>query len=97
VIIEGVDPRDAQWEEDSPTYQVYFWYQPPAPPGIPQDRVMYHATEHRLRDATDVHAVIAWAEENAGPDRTYTLYVEHTDSEGLGLVHLAGTDPTVVD
>ena len=28
VIIEGVDPRDTQWEVDQPVYRVYFWHPP---------------------------------------------------------------------
>ncbi|WP_162606141.1 hypothetical protein [Jiangella aurantiaca] len=40
----------------------------------------------------DVHEVIEWAERERG-ERTYTLYV-CVRAEGLGLVRLAGTDPT---
>ena len=97
MIIEGVDPRDIEWEVDQPVYRVYFWHQPPAPPGIPQQHMGYHCDEYRLRDATDVHEVLAWAERTAPPEQTFTLYVEHLHENSPGLIHLAGVDPTVGD
>ena len=93
------DPRDCIWEEDRPTYRVYFWHQLPAPPGFPQDRVGYQCDEHRLVGATDVNEVLAWAEGKRQGDDTYTLYVEVDVSQPaageVGLVRLAGVDPTV--
>lgn len=76
----GVDPRDETWELVEPRYRVYFWA------GTASD-------EWEVSGA-DVQEVLAWAEANRG-DRTYTLYacVPH---DGLGLVRLAGEDPTVV-
>lgn len=54
---------------------------------------MYTSDEYEISDA-DVHEVIAWAEAEAGA-RTYTLYAAVHDHRGeLGLVHLAGLNPT---
>ena len=52
MIVEGVDPRDTQWEVDWPVYRVYFWHQPPAPPGVAQEQVMWHCDEYRLSEVT---------------------------------------------
>ena len=97
MIAEGVDPRDIIWEADDPVYRVYFWHQPPAPEGIPQEQVMFHCDEWRLSGAGDVHEVLAWAEQHKGA-RSYTLYAEHDEDRGgafaRGLIRLAGTDPT---
>ena len=96
MIIEGVDPRDTQWEIDQPVYRVYFWHQPPAPPDIPQEHMGYHCDEHRLAGAEDIHEVLRWATEAARPEQTFTLYVEVNASDrGPGLIHLAGIDPTI--
>ena len=95
--IEGVDPRDIEWEVDQPVYRVYFWHQPPAPPGISQQQMGYHCSEYRLQGAVDVHEVIDWAWATARPDQTFTLYVEHLQDGQPGLIHLAGRDPTVPD
>ncbi len=94
MIIEGIDPRDTEWEVDSPIYRVYFWHQPPAPPGVAQEHVMFHCDEYRLSDVTDVSEVVRWAEGSARSDQTFTLYVEHRDAARLGLIQLMGTDPT---
>ena len=93
MIIEGVDPRDTRWEVDWPVYRVYFWHQPPAPPGVAQEQVMWHCDEYRLSEATDVEEVLDWARSSARPDQTFTLYVEHRDAHGSGLVRLLGVDP----
>jgi hypothetical protein len=76
----GVDPRDETWELADPRYRVYFWA------GTASD-------EWKVSGA-DVHEVLAWAEANRG-DRTYTLYA-CVPQDGLGLVRLAGEDPTLV-
>jgi hypothetical protein len=57
----------------------------------------YHSDEYRLREAADVHEVIAWAHEKARPEQTFTLYVELVQAGEIGLIHLAGSDPTVGD
>jgi len=94
VNVEGVDPRDVKWEVDFPAYRVYFWHQPPAPPGVAQEQVMFHCTEYRLSDVVDVAEVLDWVRVTVRGDHTYTLYVEQRDADGLGLVRLMGEDPT---
>ena len=91
---EGVDPRDVEWEIDQPTYRVYFWGKGTAPNDVPSEEVGYYSDEHRVLDASDVREVIEWAERTAGPNETYTLYVEHEQDGGTGLIQLAGIDPT---
>jgi hypothetical protein len=73
-----VDPRDETWDVWAPRYRVYFWA------GTASD-------EYEIADA-DVGQVIEWAEGERG-NRTYTLYV-CVEKDGLGLVRLAGADPT---
>lgn len=91
-----IDPRDATWELSTPTYRVYFWTQPTGA------IVATSSDEWRITDADDVFEVITWAEAKRG-DRTYELFVEHTDRiesrtegwiEAPGLIRLAGSDPT---
>ncbi len=93
---EGVDPRDVTWEDDRPIYRVYFWGRGTAPAHVPPDLVGYYCNENRMLGASDVHEVIAWANQTAKPNETYTLYVEHQHAGETGLIQLAGTDPTVV-
>ncbi|TGN62971.1 hypothetical protein EXE59_02665 [Nocardioides eburneiflavus] len=93
MIIEGVDPRDTQWEVDRPVYRVHFWHQPPAPPGVVHEHAMWHCDEYRVSDAVDVDEVLAWARDEAQPDRTFVLYVEQRDDRRCGLVRLLGVDP----
>lgn len=93
MIIEGVDPRDTEWEVDRPVYRVYFWHQPPAPPGVAHEHVMWHCDEYRLSEATDFEDVLGWARSKARPDQTFVVYVEQRDAERSGLVRLFGVDP----
>jgi hypothetical protein len=79
-----VDPRDTSWEVWNPRYRVYFWR------SLGQS---WASREFELSDA-DVVAVLAWAAEHAEDDETYTMHCVVEDSEGAGLVRLAGTDPT---
>jgi hypothetical protein len=95
VDIEGVDPRDIEWEVDRPVYRVYFWHQPPAPPGVAQSKMGYHSDEYRLSGGEDVHEVLVWATASARPEQTFTLYVEHVQDGSPGLIQLAGKDPTI--
>ena len=94
MIIQGVDPRDTQWEVDRPVYRVYFWHQPPAPAGVPEEHAGWHCDEYRLSDVTDVEQVLGWARTTARADQTFVLYLEQGDAERRGLVRLLGTDPT---
>jgi hypothetical protein len=94
VFVDGVDPRDIEWEVDQPAYRVYFWHQPAAPPGVARELVMFHSDEYRLSDVVDVGEVLAWARDRGRADQTFTLYVEHRDGDRLGLIQLMGTDPT---
>lgn len=93
MMVEGVDPRDTQWEVDRPVYRVYFWHQPSVPLGVAQEHVMWHCDEYRLRDAADVEEVLDWARDRVRPDQTFVLYVEQRDAQRSGLVRLLGTDP----
>lgn len=91
---EQVDPRDIQWEVDRPVYRVYFWERGGSPEEAgPSPSV---CDERRVLGAGDVHEVLAWAAQTAGPRRTFTLYVEHSVDGSPGLIRLAGTDPTGV-
>ena len=93
MIIEGVDPRDTQWEADWPVYRVYFWHQPPAPPRVAQEHAMWHCDEYRLSEVTDVEEVLDWARNRARADQTFVIYLEQRDAERSGLVRLIGVDP----
>jgi hypothetical protein len=60
-----------------------------------QEQVMWAAAEHCVLEAEDVHAVIAWADEEARRrSAMYTLYAVATIGVEEGLVSLAGVDPT---
>jgi hypothetical protein len=93
VITEPVDSLDAEWENGGPTYRVYFWHQPLPPPGVAQESMGYHCEPWRVREARDLFEVAGWARGRAR-GRTFTLYVEHTEANRLGLIRLAGADPT---
>ena len=75
-----VDPRDQQWENDGPAYRVYFWTGSSC------------CDAWRLTE-TDVDGVLACADEHAN-GRTTSVWVVHSDGNGLGLIRLAGVDPT---
>ena len=93
MIIEGVDPRDTQWEVDWPTYRVYFWHQPSAAPAFVPDHTTWHCEEYRLSDVDDVVDVLEWARNRARSDQTFTIYVEQRDAQRRGLVRLHGVNP----
>jgi hypothetical protein len=85
VNVKRVDPRDQKWQRDDPTFRVYFWSR--AAHGAVSD-------EYEVQGA-DVTEVLAWAE--ADPQhRAFTLYARHDDPSGVGLIRLAGEDPTSV-
>jgi len=92
--VRPVDPRDTGWEVESPSYRVYFWTRPPAPPGVPADLVMYRSNEFELSGVEDVGEVLAWADATAAPGSTYTVYAVVEGVRERGLVRLAGVDPT---
>jgi hypothetical protein len=95
VIVHGIDHRDTEWEVEGPVYRVYIWHQPQAPEGVAQELMMFHSDEYRLSGAVDVGEVIDWARTTAGPDQSFTLYVEHCHGDSPGLIHLMGVDPSV--
>jgi len=80
-------------------YRVSFWQQQTPPPGSqvrPEDAGW--SEEYWDISAEDVHEVIAWADEKAGSERTYTLYIRLDDDgrwadESL-FVQIAGANPT---
>jgi hypothetical protein len=92
--IRPVDPRDTNWTIDSPVYRVYFWKRGTAPAGHPPDRVGHIAFEYELSECHNVREALAWADENAGSERSYTLYAAVAKGDSRGLVRLFGVDPT---
>lgn len=73
--------QDVQQSIDAPTYRVYFW----------KGSTSY---EYELTGCRNVREAFAWADENAGADRTYTLYAVADVGERRGLIRLFGIDPT---
>jgi hypothetical protein len=84
-----VDPRDERWQVLSPTYRVYFWEALSPPPAMASD-------EYELVDATDVHEVLAWAEQRVLAHQSYEVFVV-VDHPDRGLVRLAGLCPANPD
>jgi hypothetical protein len=87
---QPVDPRDECWEVPRPSYRVYFWERLDPE----RDDSGWRSSEWRLEGA-DVAEVLAWAHATAA-GRPFAAYVEVplSQSDGLGLVRLLGTDPT---
>jgi hypothetical protein len=86
-----------RWES-APThhYHVVFWRQPLAPEHVAQEEVMWAADENDVIGAQDVREVIAWADEEARSRKsTYTLWAVVARGSDVGMVWLAGIDPTV--
>ena len=94
MIIDGVDPRDIEWDVERPTYRVDVWERPAAPEGVAQEAMAYHRDTYRIGAADDVDEVLGWARETTRPGQTFSLYVECRDDGRLGLIRLAGVDPT---
>lgn len=96
--VRPVSPQDMSWSSDLPAYRVYFWKKPtltsPLPEGVTEDRLVYSAFEYELTGCNNVREAFAWADENAGADRSYTLYAAAIHAGELGLVRLFGIDPT---
>ena len=84
-----VDPRDTERDEYNPAYRVYFWERS-SHAGIPDELAGYRSDEYELLGADDVREVLTWAEKNAGPDRTFTVYAILDRCE----IRLLGRDPT---
>jgi hypothetical protein len=91
--VRSVDPRDIAWEVDTPAYRVYFWSLPLGPPPSGEGRRAWSSDEYEVEDA-DVSAVLEWANFEASPGRTFTLYAVVHRNGTIGLVRLAGVDPT---
>lgn len=84
-----VDPRDTDREDYNPVYRVYFWERG-SDPDIPDELMGSSSYSYELSRAADVREVLAWAEENAGPNRTFTVYAMLDRCE----IRLLGKDPT---
>ena len=82
--VRPVDPRDQRWEAWRPAYRVYFWR---------LEQGGYASREFELSGG-DVRNVLLWADRNAAEGETYTLYASTTTADGLGLIRLAGDNPT---
>ena len=99
VRIESRQAHAGFWLGPIHDFYVVFWRQPRIPeselPAGGQEMVMWAAAEHYVSEAEDVHAVIAWAEEEArNRSAMYTLYAVAAIGDEEGLVWLAGVDPT---
>jgi hypothetical protein len=80
VKVTGVDPRDQRSAVNQPSYRVYFF------------TAEGSSDEYRVTEA-ELEEVLAWVEANRGADRTYVLYMEHEDDDGITLFRLSGVDP----
>jgi hypothetical protein len=83
-----IDPRDQRRESDSPAYRVYFWQSVGSGEGSG-----WQSEEWELTEA-DVDEVLAWADAQAGGRTMSVWVVVHRDAGGVGLIRLAGIDPT---
>ena len=87
--VRPVDPRDTEREDYDPTYRVYFW-EHLSYPVVPPQHTGYKSEEYELLQAANVREVLAWGEDNAGPNRTFTVYAVLDRCE----IRLFGQDPT---
>jgi hypothetical protein len=85
VISRPIDPRDQGREVWRPTYRVYFW-RPVSPTG-------WGSREFEVSGG-DIVAILDWAERHADGGETFTVFVVVDEGDRLGLVRLAGVDPT---
>jgi hypothetical protein len=74
------NPLSAQRPVDRPDFRVHFWK------GNSSD-------EWDLIGCQNVREALAWADENAGAERSYTLYAVIDTGELLTVVRLFGVDP----
>jgi hypothetical protein len=94
--VDRIGSTDLDFEIETPAYRVCFWRQPSPDQGA--SAAWYELSGISVRQA------IAWAEENARADQTYTLYALFdmpwpSDSEmevatRRVMVRLFGIDPT---
>lgn len=75
-----VDPRYTDLLDEEPTYRVDFWTDDVA------------SDEWRIDGASDVHEVLAWADDHAN-GRSVAIYVETVHEHGIGLARIAGREP----
>ena len=84
VRVRSVDPRDQTWEVWNPAYRVYFWE---------RDEVGGWRSEERELSECDAAEALGWARRES-KGRSFTLYTVVRDDRGVGLIRLAGDDPT---
>jgi hypothetical protein len=78
------DPRDARWELWNPGYRVYFWR---------RAGDAYASREFDVAPA-EVDEVLAWIDEHRLDGETVALFAVVDRGDGLGIIRLAGVDPT---
>jgi hypothetical protein len=90
--------HDVNWEFDVPSYRVTFWKKPmvtsPLPEDVTEDQLMYTAYEYELTGCHNVREAMAWADENARAERSYTVYAVVDIGEKRAQIRLFGIDPT---
>lgn len=84
--IRRVDREDVRWTFDLPAYRVSFWER--------KDQRVYACSSFDLIGWHNVREIIAWADENASPNRHYTVYALIHLAEDIALIRLFGIDPT---
>jgi hypothetical protein len=88
VDIELVDPRDIDWEVWEPSYRINLWTPRGTPPAA------WSCSTYEVTGA-DVEAVLAWTKSQVQDGMTFTiLVVVRNGLDTLGVVRLAGEDPT---
>ncbi len=94
VIIEGVDERDASWENPEPRYRVYFFEGGDFAAEDYGAFVSWAVYTYDVTDADDVLEVIRWAEHEAGRDRLFAVALVSTRGQPprRGLTWLVGAD-----
>jgi hypothetical protein len=79
-----IDPRDQTWELWEPTYRVYLWEREPG--------TGWRSAEFELSDC-DGGEAMHWAKDAAN-GRVFTVYAVVRDDRGVGLIRVAGDEPT---
>jgi hypothetical protein len=90
--IQHVDPRDIEWEIESPVYRVHFWEHPDAP-ASGDDLAPSRSDEYEISGAPTVRDVLKWAK-MAARGRSCTIYVlvDHAGTRGLVQVWASGSN-----